>query len=70
MNLDATDDDFVSLDETQLTAQRQADGSLPNITFMHLKPTSKFVDKGADIGFSYLGSAPDLGCFETGTIKK
>lgn len=30
------DDDFVSLDESQLTAPRKADGSLPDITFMKL----------------------------------
>ena len=70
MNLNADDDDFISLDETQLIALRQPDGSLPNITFMHLKPTSKFVDKGVDIGYSYKGTAPDLGCFESGFGKK
>lgn len=69
MNLDASDDDFISLDERQLMAPRQADGSLPNITFMHLKPGSKFVDKGVDIGFPYIGAAPDLGCFESGMGK-
>lgn len=66
LNLEATDDDFVSLDESQLMAPRQADGSLPDITFMHLKPGSKFVDKGMDIGFPFKGKAPDLGCFEVG----
>ena len=70
MDLNATDDDFISLDEKQLTAPRQADGSLPNITFMHLKPASKFVDKGMDIGYPYKGAAPDLGCFELETGKK
>ena len=66
LNLTATADDFVSLDETQLTRPRKADGSLPDITFMHLKPKSQFVDKGQDIGFPFKGKAPDLGCFETG----
>jgi hypothetical protein len=70
LNLVATDADFVSLDESQLTAPRQADGSLPNISFMRLKPNSLFVDKGVDIGFPFNGSAPDLGCFESGTAKK
>jgi len=64
LQLTATDADFLSLDETQLTAPRQADGSLPNITFLHLKPTSQFVDKGADIGFPFSGKAPDPGAFE------
>jgi hypothetical protein len=66
LNLRATDQDFVSLDESQLTAPRKADGSLPDITFMHLKPQSQFVDKGQDIGFPYKGKAPDLGAFESG----
>ena len=60
-----TANDFASLDTALLTAPRQADGSLPNINFMKLKPTSKLIDKGEKIGFLYKGAAPDLGCFET-----
>lgn len=67
LKLQATDDDFVSLDETLLTAPRNADGSLPDNNFMKLKPNSQFVDKGQDIGFPFKGKAPDLGCFESGT---
>lgn len=66
LKLTATGDDFLSMDEAQLTAPRKADGSLPDITFMHLKPQSRFADKGQDIGFPFKGKAPDLGCFETG----
>lgn len=33
------DDDFLNLDESHLTAPRQADGSLPEIRFMQLKET-------------------------------
>lgn len=66
LNLVATDNDFVSLDEKLLTAPRQADGSLPDNGFMKLKPKSQFVDKGQDIGFPYKGKAPDLGCYESG----
>ena len=66
LKLTAGDDDFLSLDETQLTAPRKADGSLPDIAFMHLRPQSQFIDKGQDIGFLYKGKAPDLGCFESG----
>jgi hypothetical protein len=57
--------DFVSLDTAQLAAPRQPDGSLPVISFMHLKPGSKLIDKGIDAGLPFLGKAPDLGCFET-----
>jgi hypothetical protein len=42
-----TDADFLSLDESQLTTPRKPDGSLPNITFLHLKPTSPFAGMGA-----------------------
>ena len=57
-------DDFLSLDTAQLTAPRQADGSLPMVNFMRLKPASKFIDKGIDVGLPFVGRAPDLGCFE------
>lgn len=59
-----TADDFNSLDASQLTAPRKADGSLPDITFMTLKST-KFVDMGVDVGLPYSGTAPDLGYAET-----
>jgi hypothetical protein len=42
-----TDGDFISLDESQLTAPRKADGSLPDISFMHPKPGSPFATMGA-----------------------
>lgn len=60
-----TEGDFISLDESQLTRPRKADGSLPDIAFMHLKEGSPLIDAGADIGFPYTGGAPDLGCFES-----
>ena len=41
-DLAATDEDFESLDEAQLTAPRKADGSLPDVTFMQLKPGGRF----------------------------
>jgi len=64
LNLQATDADFVSLDENLLTAPRKTDGSLPDIDFMKLKDASQFIDKGKMIGFSFKGMAPDLGAFE------
>ncbi len=66
LKLEASDNDFISLDETLLIAPRKADGSLPEVAFMKLKPTSQFVDKGVDIGFPFKGKAPDLGAFESG----
>jgi hypothetical protein len=60
-----TDNDFVSLDALQLTAPRKADGSLPDITFGHLRAGSDLIDAGTNVGLPYSGSAPDLGAFET-----
>jgi len=56
--------DFVSTDESLLVADRQADGSLPDIGFLKLKEGSNLIDKGMDLGFPYSGTAPDLGAFE------
>jgi hypothetical protein len=63
-NYSVSDADFVSLDDTQLYGERQADGSLPEITFLHLVEGSDLIDSGTDVGLEYLGSAPDLGPFE------
>ncbi len=63
-----TDNDFISLDDTQLIAKRKPNGDLPDITFLHLKPGSAFVNAGIDVGLPYTGTAPDLGAFETGTV--
>lgn len=57
--------DFLSADTALLVAPRQADGSLPEVDFLRLKPTSNLIDKGVDVGLAYNGAAPDLGCFET-----
>lgn len=56
--------DFRSLDASQLSAPRKADGSLPDIDFMHLKRRSDLIDAGVDVGLPYNGQAPDLGAFE------
>ena len=60
-----SDADFVSLDTTQVYAARKSDGSLPDITLLHLAKTSKMVDAGTNVGMFYSGSAPDMGAFET-----
>lgn len=59
-----TANDFVSLDYTQMLNDRQADGSLPEITLLHLVPTSGMIDKGTNVALSFLGLAPDLGAYE------
>ncbi|HLP86829.1 MAG TPA: peptidoglycan-binding protein [Candidatus Paceibacterota bacterium] len=59
-----TDNDFISLDTSQLTRPRKADGSLPDITFGHLASGSDLINTGINVGLLYNGSAPDLGAFE------
>ena len=60
--------DFLSLDTTQILAARQADGSLAEGTLLHLAAGSALIDAGTDVGLSYTGAAPDLGCYETDGI--
>lgn len=59
-----TENDFVSIDATQATRPRKEDGSLPDITFMHLASGSQLIDAGVDVGLPFKGLAPDLGAFE------
>lgn len=60
--------DFVSVDTAGARGPRKADGSLPDISFMHLKAGSKLIDAGVALdGIVAAGKAPDLGAFETGT---
>ncbi|MBN2013493.1 DUF4990 domain-containing protein [candidate division KSB1 bacterium] len=59
-----TDADFVSLDIDLLTSPRKEDGGLPDIDFMRPAAGSAIIDAGADIGFEFLGDAPELGAFE------
>ncbi len=56
--------DFITIDPTQAYAPRKADGSLPDISFMHLAPGSDLIDGGTNAGLPYNGLGPDLGCFE------
>ena len=60
----ATAVDFVSLDVAQLYYSRNADGSLPVTTLLHLKQGSGLIDKGTNVGLVYYGAAPDLGAYE------
>ncbi len=60
--------DFVSIDPTAAYGPRNADGSLPEIDFMHLVSTSPLVNAGVDVGLPYNSYAPDLGAFELGGV--
>jgi autotransporter-associated beta strand protein len=60
--------DVLSLDASFLTAPRQADGSLPITPLVRPVPNGRLVDKGANIGDPYYGSAPDLGAYESAVL--
>jgi MYXO-CTERM domain-containing protein len=49
-----------------MAGARGADGSLPAGAFLRLAAASALIDKGTNVGLPFAGSAPDLGCFETG----
>jgi hypothetical protein len=59
--------DFISLDTAQLDEARQANGSLPEITFMRLASTSDLIDAGTYVGLDTVGSNADIGYAEYGT---
>ena len=56
--------DFLDLTEASAKAPRNADGSLPSNNFGRLVTGSDLIDRGANIGLPFNGSAPDLGAFE------
>jgi hypothetical protein len=58
-------EDFLSLNESLAYGPRKADGSLPDMDYLHLASGSDLIDAGVDVGLLFTGVAPDLGCFET-----
>ena len=69
-NYNVTNDDFRSLDISELDDPRKSDGSLPDINFGKLAEGSDLINGGiADnnfirLGLTYNGTAPDLGFCE------
>ncbi len=61
--------DFQSLDTTEITAARQADGSLSDGLLLRLASGSALIDAGVNVGLDFNGSAPDLGCYETDGVQ-
>jgi hypothetical protein len=59
--------DFISLTGSQIWGARQADGSLPEITFLRLASTSDLIDAGTYVGLDTVGSNADIGYDEYGT---
>jgi pectate lyase len=66
LSVTVASNDFMTLDESLLTAPRQTNGDLPYIAFARLTNTSDCIDKGTNLGFAFYGAAPDLGAFEFG----
>src|SRR5262245_45488796 len=66
LNIVPANADFASVMDAGFMGPRQADGSLPNLDFMKLRVGSQLIDKGTNVGLPFAGSAPDLGCYETG----
>ncbi len=60
-----TNADFISIDTAGVRGSRKPDGSLPDITFLHLAEGSDLIDAGTIVGLPFNGIAPDLGAFET-----
>ncbi|WP_432468249.1 right-handed parallel beta-helix repeat-containing protein [Agarivorans sp. Z349TD_8] len=56
--------DFLSLDLSLATMERNIDGSLADNDLFKLKSDSDLIDAGVDVGLPSLGLAPDLGAFE------
>lgn len=60
-----TNDDFKSIDTTGVCGPRNPDGSLPDLNFLHLAAGSDLIDAGVNVGLPFVGTAPDLGAFES-----
>lgn len=56
---------FLSIDSSVISGERNVDGSIPDSDFLKLKTTSDFIDAGIDVGLPFNGSAPDFGAFES-----
>jgi hypothetical protein len=60
-----TSTDFINIDTSWTRGPRKIDGSLPDLTFLHLEAGSSLIDAGTNVGLPYSGLAPDLGAFES-----
>jgi hypothetical protein len=68
-SISVTSADFLSIDTSGITGPRKADGSFPDVRFLHLASGSDLIDKGVNVNLPYSGSAPDLGAFESGEVE-
>ena len=61
--------DFTSIDSAKTAKPRNPDGSLPDISYMHLAPGSDLIGAGTDIGQSFPDPKPDLGAFQSKRLR-
>lgn len=59
--------DFISISSAGADGARQEDGSLPNLSFLKLATGSDLINAGINVGLPFIGTAPDLGSFESGS---
>lgn len=60
-----TDDFFISVDTTGLTAARNLEWSFPKLDILKLSKGCELIDAGKNIGIPFYGSAPDIGYYES-----
>jgi hypothetical protein len=65
LGITITNSQFQSVSTSGWNVSRQSDGSLPVLPSLRLAPGSGLIDRGANVGLPFNGSAPDLGAFET-----
>lgn len=66
-NIPVSASDFLSTDTTYILSQRNTDGTFPETitSLFALAQESPLIDAGIDVGYTYTGSAPDLGWQES-----
>ncbi len=64
-----TNNDFISLDTSLATIARNSDSSLTETSLFRLISNSPLVNAGTNVGIAYVGSAPDIGAFESEGIS-
>ena len=69
LSVTVSDADFASTTQSLLTQGRHSDFTLPTNNFLRLVSGSDLIDQGVNLGFTYTGASPDLGCFEYGINK-
>jgi len=61
--------DFLSLDTSLAKSPRTADSSIAQTELFRLAPNSSLINAGTDVGIAFIGSAPDIGAFESNVVN-